>query len=588
MKYLMKRMLSLILCLSMIIAWVPAGITQASAAPVQVANRVADPNTMNQWENYFGPDKLSTEFAGGVWTDKSVLTSADDFMAQITMDDPENNFLIALSALAANQQIVGYTSAPIDVMLVLDVSGSMQGSKATAMVQATNETIHSLLSQNNNNRVGVVLYSGNSNTNQNAGTGTATVILPLDRYTTSSTQTIWVDGVPKTIPAYFTLSGNRMSVASTVRNSKGSVSGYKDVSGGTYIQNGLYKAWGEFSKVTDVKVPAGQPQAGAQRTPVMVLMSDGQPTLATAAYNNVGTSESTYGDGQEKNTNWRTVFLTQLTATWAKSKMQSKYGTTPKFYTLGLGTGSSSYATAVLNPNSTSNDLDTYWNRFFQNSTNAQGNVNVGSRFSSWYLYKDSAVTTRTYADKYWLASDTDDLINAFQQVVENIELDAAGHVTLVEGAGEDYSGYITITDELGIFMDVKDVKGLVLGNTLFTGHELAKSLQESSMGTLQNPTEYGDELIATVRERLGIEDVSTAQNLVIAAYADGQLAYDDKGTANESDDTYSNYIGWYSDNDGTYLGFWDKDTGITAEGAPAGATWKAACRSCSTRSLHL
>ena len=84
MKYLMKRMLSLILCLSMIIAWVPAGITQASAAPAQVANRVADPNTMNQWEDYFGPDKLSTEFAGGVWTDKSVLTSADDFMAQIT------------------------------------------------------------------------------------------------------------------------------------------------------------------------------------------------------------------------------------------------------------------------------------------------------------------------------------------------------------------------------------------------------------------------------------------------------------------------------------------------------------------------
>lgn len=571
-----QKTMAMILSLVLIIGLVPTYAVAAQTRSVAVDSRVSDPNTMNQWQDYFGENMISTEFAGGVWTDKSVLTSASDFRADISMNDPDNHFLIALSALAANQQIEGYTSAPIDVMLVLDVSGSMQGSKATAMVQATNETIDSLLKQNNNNRVGVVLYSGNSSTNQNAGANTATVILPLDRYTTTSTQTIEVDGVRETIPAYFTISNNTVSVASTVRNSSGQVSGSKAVSGGTYIQNGLYKAWGEFSKVTDVKVPAGQAQAGAQRTPILVLMSDGQPTLATAAYNNVGTSERTYGDGQEKNTNWRTVFLTQLTASWVKSKMETKYGTTPKFYTLGLGTGSSNYATAVLQPGTSYETLDGYWDNFFDSSKlDNNNNVEIipntnrpNQNSNAWSVYKDSAVKTQNYSDMYKLASDTDELIKAFQQVVENIELDAAGHVTLVEAAGEDYSGYITFTDELGMFMEVKDVKGLVLGDTLFTGHELAKSLQESSMGTQQNPTDYGNEFIATVRERLGIEDVSTAQNLVIAAYNDGQLAYDAQTEA------YSNYIGWYSDNDGTYLGFWDKDTGITAEGAPAGATW--------------
>ena len=566
MKQLMKKALSLLLCLSLILAWIPAGAPRATAA--EADRRVADNATLNQWQEYFGPNSLSTEFAGGVWTDKSVMTDASAFSANISMIDPENNFLIALSALAANQQIVGYATTPIDVMLVLDVSGSMQGSKATTMVQAANEALDSLLGQNNNNRIGVVLYSGNTSTNQNAGTGTATVLLPLDRYTTSSTQTVGSGRNQKTIPAYLSISGSSVSVASTVRNSNNQrVTGNKSVTGGTYIQNGMYKAWEEFSKVTDVKIPAGQAQAGAQRTPVMVLLSDGQPTLATADYSQVGTSQRTYGDGQESNTSWKTVFLTQLTAAWVKGKMAEKYGTTAKFYTLGLGTGSSGYATAVLNPSAATNQtLAGYWTNFFDEDRLASnGNVSIDNSLS---VRKESAVTSKNYADAYHLAANADDLLETFQKIVETIELDAAGHVTLVEASGEDMSGYITFTDELGMFMEVKDLKGLVLGDTLFSGNAIAKALLDGSLGTIDTPSTLGNEFVATVRERLGIDDVSVAQRLIGAAYNDQQLHYDPQTGA------YSNYIGWYSDDDGTYLGFWDKDTGITAEGAPDNATW--------------
>ncbi len=566
----LQKLLALVLTLVLVIGLLPNVQLPASAA-IQAADRVADPGTLNGWENYFGPNVLSTEFAGGVWTDKSVFTNAGAFRAQITMDDPANNFLIALSAIAANQQVVGHTSTPMDVMLTLDVSGSMDSnSKDTSMIAAANQAIGRLLSQNSNNRVGVVLYSGNSDVNQNAGTGTATVILPLDHYTTTSTTTIGSGRDQQTIPAYLSISGNSVSVPSGVRNSNNRQpnTGSKSVTGGTYIQNGLYKAWGEFSKVTDTVVPAGNAQAGVQRTPIMILMSDGQPTLATTEYNNVGTSNRSYGDGQEKNTTWKTVFLTQLTASWVKGKMEAHYGTTPKFYTLGLGTGNSNFATAVLNPSNSYTDLNTYWNRFFTNSVNNSGNVNVGTNQSRWDLYKDSNVKVSDYVDGYYLAANASGLLDAFQGIVDSIELDAAGHVTLVEPIGEDMSGYITFTDELGALMEVKDLKGLVLGNQLFTGHELAKSLQESAMGTPQNPTDYGNEFIRTVRERLGIDNATDAQSLVIAAYADGQLAY------NAATGEYSNYIGWYSNDDGDYLGFWDKDTGITADGAPAGTTW--------------
>jgi len=104
-----QRLLSLLLCLALIFGCIPmtAAAETARVVPAAVTNRVADPGTMNGWETYFGPNVMSTEFAGGVWTDKSVFTDADSFRAEITMDDPANNFIIALSAIAANQQIVG-------------------------------------------------------------------------------------------------------------------------------------------------------------------------------------------------------------------------------------------------------------------------------------------------------------------------------------------------------------------------------------------------------------------------------------------------------------------------------------------------
>ena len=562
----LQKLLALALALVLVIGLLP-NVSQPATAAIQAANKAADPGTANEWMDYFGPDVLSTEFAGGVWTDKSVFVDADamgqQIDAQITMDDSANNFLIALSAIAANQQIEGHTSTPLDVMLTLDLSGSMaDNNKANSMITAANQAIDKLLSQNNNNRVGVLLYSGNSNTNQNAGTDTATMILPMDHYTTSTTS--------GGSPAYLTISGNSVSVASGVRNSNdtrpNTVS--KSVTGGTYIQNGLYQAWTQFYQVTDTVIGAGNPQAGVQRTPVMILMSDGQPTLATASYNNVGTSERTYGDGSETSTDWQTVFLTQLTAAWVKGKMEAHYGTEPLFYTLGLGTNNSNYATAVLNPSNAYSQLNTYWDRFFNNTVSSNGNVNVGTDRNQWNLAYDSNVKTSDYVDGYYLATNASGLLDAFNSIVADIELQAADHVTLVDPIGEDLSGYITFTDELGAMMEVKDLKGLVLGDQLFTGYELAKSLQESSMGTQQSPTDYGNEFIRTVRERLGIDNATDAQALVIAAYADGQLAY------NAQTGEYSNYIGWYSNDAGDYLGFWDKGTGITADGAPAGATW--------------
>ena len=53
-----------------------------------------------------------------------------------------------------------HIAVPTDTMLVLDLSGSMDGQVST-LVSAANDAIRQLYDTNRNNRVGVILYSGN-------------------------------------------------------------------------------------------------------------------------------------------------------------------------------------------------------------------------------------------------------------------------------------------------------------------------------------------------------------------------------------------------------------------------------------------
>ena len=128
MNKILKRALSLLVCLAMLLAYLPEGMLKASAddqiLDIVAGSKKADPSTLNGWEAYFGPNKLDTEFTGAVWTDKSVFTDATNALPGVTLTG-KNNFLGALSAIAANLSITGHTSAPTDTMLVLDLSGSM-------------------------------------------------------------------------------------------------------------------------------------------------------------------------------------------------------------------------------------------------------------------------------------------------------------------------------------------------------------------------------------------------------------------------------------------------------------------------------
>lgn len=620
-----ERALGWVLTLAMVLSFVPAvALVSSAAADDFIVEKIVDESTMDAWKTYFGPDHLDTEFAGAVWTDKSVFADASAFSnanslrnEKVTMLD-EDNFLVALSAIASNKEIVGYSTVPTDTMLVLDLSGSMMPdtnvpgynnistkdiSNMEAMVDAANDAINQLVGLNNYNRVGVVVYSGNTSLGA-SNASSAQVLLPLGRY-----QGVAVpDGNGGTTYEYLQLDlttdtevvrvliedrpGNRddvwgeerievveaaaVAVKTGLKTENGAsvASSKKNVVGGTYVQSGLFLAWQQFEAVEDTSIPTGNILGGTDRMPIMVLMSDGAPTTATNNYfgttRNGSTSIGTSATGNGGSEGNGISFLTQLTAAWVRASMEEKYGRDARFYTLGLGAvQNSATSLCVLDPSVTPSAINSYWNTIVSASgsmilqtAGTSGNSNVQLTVQTNSLI--TSANQKNYVDKYFAANDATGLTRAFNDIVSEIIIQSRYYPTLVNSGKVELDGYVTFEDELGEFMEVKDVKGLVVGDTFFSGSAIAYAMASGTFGNAGNYTDYGWELVNSVGERLGIA-ADAVIPLLQNAWNDGQLVYNQDGT-------YSNYIGWYADADGAYVGAWEK--AHTAADKPANAVY--------------
>ncbi|MBQ8793794.1 MAG: hypothetical protein IJZ63_03500, partial [Clostridia bacterium] len=419
--------------------------------------------------------------------------------------------------------------------------------------------------------MGVVLYSAEYDQGNDEHYYT---LLPIDRYTATGTVTynngtrfdtsddITVGRYLETNSNY-SHNGNEISIASGVSNSTGVV-GKKtvDVVGGTFIQGGLKAAADLFKGKADANdtVVAGDGfQSGTQRKPVMVLMSDGAPTYASTNY----TNPNNPNEGSGHYTYDSYAFLTQLTAAYVKEQITTYYNDTEAlFYTLGMGVGGSTVAQSVLDPQNSTPTINDYWNDYSDASNGAS--VEITNDIS---VVKNSAVTDIVYTNQYFEAENGSDLFEAFDSIVNEIIIQSLYRPTLVENNNAHMEGYIEFIDDIGDFMAVKQIEGIMIGDKLFTGEKLCENFRADGgdLGTIQNPNTLGDNLIWAVKERLGIDDTATAQRLVTLAYEHGQLSYTDE-------DNYSNFIGWYADENGKYLGFWDESH--TYSQAPMGAKY--------------
>ena len=173
-----------------VIVFIMAAIMVLSMAPQQVnaadnitKNPVADSVTINNWHEANALDD-STKNVGRIWTDKSVSTGdvtltsrqneSQSQSATITKS-ADSDFLVGLSALSSTAKIVGQTTVPLDIVLVLDVSGSMNDpvgqtdstKRIDRLKEAVNDFIDSSAKENDKradankqSRIAVVKFAG--------------------------------------------------------------------------------------------------------------------------------------------------------------------------------------------------------------------------------------------------------------------------------------------------------------------------------------------------------------------------------------------------------------------------------------------
>ncbi len=568
---LLSKLLSFVLALTVLLGVMPI----MSLSADEDSTSIADPKTIDNWQYWFS--KESSRYAGGIFIDKSVYTAKEAVAPNSYFYDIANklkfgkdnfgndNFMVSLSAVGSTTQITGKTSVPADTVFILDLSASMSNDEVTTMIRATNRAITELL-ENPDSRVSVVLYSGNSTTSNNATLNNATVILPLNRYTTtiSITETDWVnvDGdwqrQELTYDSFLSYTNSSVSVSARysgngnnrrqtggvkVEGEQDYVSGSKAKNGGTYTQAGLWKAYGQFPMGDETKTASG-----TQRKPIVVLMTDGAPTIATTNYNNI--ANSNVGDG--RNTNAETSFLVQMTAAWVKANLKIKYnGVDPLFYTLGLGVGNDSNAVGVLNPAAAANPSAEYWTDF---STDGKvSNISFSSAASgatgTGPISGDQSIILRNYVDKYYSAADADELSQMFDSIVEDIGSKLKNYPTLIESGNPTQDGYISFTDEIGRYMEVKNVKGIHIGEgSLVTGGMFSQYLTEGKIGnvTTGQLTELGVTLIDALKSRFDISE-SQALQLLNSAINNNYIYF------NNAND-FSNYVVWYADEDNNFI----------------------------------
>lgn len=169
-----KKIRTFLLSTLAFIACLTMGMTMffGQSNTVYASENNSDASTAMDYQDTF--NQGSTQYAGRIWTDKSVGTTAKYGEKSFSIDkNDKEDFLVTFSALSSAQTIRSQTASPIDVVFVLDFSTSMtwgvdsqkvsnsngSDSRIKYLVDSLNNTIDTLVNANENNRIGIVTFN---------------------------------------------------------------------------------------------------------------------------------------------------------------------------------------------------------------------------------------------------------------------------------------------------------------------------------------------------------------------------------------------------------------------------------------------
>lgn len=370
-----------------------------------------DPSSMNDWAAILGGETPNTANIGRIWTDKTV--SADETITTTSgsvVKRGSSAFITALSALSSTSNVSSTSTTPLDIVLVLDASGSMDDpmnrndntKRIDALKKAANDFVTTIAEQNQGisdsskqHQVSIVKFSGD----KSAVVGNDTYTKGGYAYNYSQ---VMKTMSPCTDAAAFTSTINSIRPA-----------------GATRADNGLQLAQSQTSNREDAKK-------------IVIFFTDGSPT-STSGFESGVASE----------------------AVSAAKAMKDK-GTT--VYTIGIF----SDANPSADPSGASNE-----NKFMHAVSSNYPEASYTYTQGFWGGWNWDLGTRAEGSDFYKSASNADDLDKVFEGISSEI-VKGSGYPTKVTEGAEHQDGFITIDDALGAYMQVDGFKAIALNGQTF------------------------------------------------------------------------------------------------------------------------
>lgn len=371
---------------------------------------IADASTMGDWS---GVVENTTQNIGRIWTDKTVSTNDIGISGAMsaTVSKGDSDFITALSVLSSTSNIASTSTTPLDIVLVLDASGSMDddmtgGKRIDALKNAANAFIDEIATQNasisdasKQHQVSIVKFAGEKS--NKVGNDT----YREGRYTYNYSQVM----------------KNMTACSETTKSSfKDTINAIKPA-GATNAAAGMELAQGQTSKRSDAKK-------------IVIFFTDGTPTTQSEFSNGVASDAI------------------------AAAKTMKDAGAS--VYTIGIFDG----ANPSADVNATTNE-----NKFMQAaSSNYPAAAYTYTQYWWGSEWKWSFGNRAEGSNFYKSASSASELSKIFEDISREI-VKGAGYPTDAREGFEMSDGYITFDDSLGSYMRVDAFKAIVVNNHVFS-----------------------------------------------------------------------------------------------------------------------
>lgn len=363
---------------------------------------------MDDWAVILGGETPNTANIGRIWTDKTVSTDTITTSSGSVINRGDSAFITALSALSSTSNVKSSSTTPLDIVLVLDASGSMDDSmddgtkRIDALKSAANNFVNHIAEQNQGisdsskqHQVSIVKFSGD----KSAAVGNDTYYRGGYKYNYSQ--------VMKAM--------SPCTDAAAFRNTINSI----NPAGSTRADYGLQLADSQTSNREDAKK-------------IVIFFTDGSPTSSSGFESEVASS-----------------------AVSAAKAMKDKKATV---YTVGIFSG----ADPSADPSGASNE-----NKFMHAVSSNYPEAAYTQNSGFWGGWDWNLGTRPDGSDFYKSATNADELKKVFDDISSEI-VKGSGYPTNATEGAEHTSGYITFDDALGAYMQVDSFKAIALNGQTF------------------------------------------------------------------------------------------------------------------------